>query len=684
MASGKKFTRAHAIAISAGLSVALVGGGIAVAQNADLPNVGGIEKDAQCGAVDPAGSPVAFGTAKGGPWTQDDLEFWEGSGLMPGGKVFRSYAVRNLDARALRITIDLSKSETTSLGYFAIGANVGPVSGDAAAADPATITYPGAPDAPQAEVPAQGFKWLIGDQVPTTLTTDQRGSHLVQVVVPSGSYIPITDWVAVPNDYTWTSPGQQVNPSWAFTAEPGTIENGVFVPAADDAPNFIPIGCETKPDNETFEPTPATGQNDTPVSLALNSEPLPEELVANAGELPQGTTFEYITAPDTAKPGDQNVVIKVTYPDTTFDELTVPVTVEAPAPSTTPASSTMSATPESSSPASQAESAPSSPVSTTSGTSQDVSTALTKPATPSETKVPTSPQTSVTTTTITTVSPVSPASSTPVSTPVSTAVSPTPVSTTVSTPVSTTVSPTVSTPSQATSPSTRPTKVTVTTTETETTPVTASPTSKAPEPTSSTVPSGTFADRLTPEPVDNPEKVIAGTVPDPKRYIKATSSLPTLTTFTFKNPQPDFATPGDKTTTIVITYPDGSIDEVAITIPVIAKDAEPAPQPAAPNGSSWKELSPRCQNAIIGGGVVGGLGILLAVVSQLRIPALDAQVRALNTQIQQSLGIFNPQVAVRADNASSVIGGVLGATIFLASLGTTLGACKLELESSSK
>lgn len=661
MASRKKLTRAHAIAISAGLSVALVGGGIAVAQNVDLPNVGDIAQNAECKDVDPTASPIAFGTAKNGTWTQEDLEFWEGSGLMPGGKVFRSYAVRNLDARALRITVDLSKSETTSLGYFAIGANVGPVSGDAASTDPATITYPGAPDAPQAEVPAQGFKWLIGDQVPTALTPEQRGSHLVQVVVPSGSYVAITDWVAVPNDYNLTSPGQQVNPSWALTAEPGTIENGVFVPAADDAPNFIPIGCDAKPDNETFEPTPATGENGTPVSLVPNAEPLPEELVGNASELPQGTTFEYITGPDTTKPGDQDVVIKVIYPDTTIDELTVPVTIEAPAPvttpvpvttsapATTPAPGTTSTTPGSSTSTSKAETAPASPVSTTSGTSQDVST---------------SQQTPVTTTTVTTVSPLSPVSSTPVS--------PNPVS------------PSAPTPSPEPSPATSTTKVTVTSTEKVTAPVTASPTSKAPEPSSAVAPSGTFADRLTPEPVDNPEKVIAGTVPDPKRYIKATSSLPTLTTFTFKDPQPDFATPGNKATTIVITYPDGSFDEVAITIPVITKDAEPAPQPAAPSGSSWKELSPRCQNAIIGGGVVGGLGVLLAVVSQLRIPALDAQVRALNTQIQQSLGIFNPQLAVRADNASSVIGGVLGATIFLASLGTTLGACKLELKGGSK
>ena len=81
----------------------------------------------------------------------------------------------------------------------------------------------------------------------------------------------------------------------------------------------------------------------------------------------------------------------------------------------------------------------------------------------------------------------------------------------------------------------------------------------------------TDADKNTPTAKD--QTVNKGETPDAKGSIGNVSDLPSGTTFEYKTPV-DTNTPGDKDATVVVTYPDGSKDEVPVKVTVKAPHAD--------------------------------------------------------------------------------------------------------------
>ncbi|MDK8245097.1 Rib/alpha-like domain-containing protein, partial [Corynebacterium sp. UMB10321] len=107
------------------------------------------------------------------------------------------------------------------------------------------------------------------------------------------------------------------------------------------------------------------------------------------------------------------------------------------------------------------------------------------------------------------------------------------------------------------------------------------------------------SDADTYDPQGKGQTVETGKKPEPKDNVEDADSLPEGTTFAYKK-DPDTTTAGDKPVTVIVTYPDGSTDEVQATVKVQEpKKEEPKPQPEQPKKSDADTYEPQVQDKTV-------------------------------------------------------------------------------------
>ncbi|MDK8364867.1 Rib/alpha-like domain-containing protein [Corynebacterium sp. UMB10119B.1] len=103
------------------------------------------------------------------------------------------------------------------------------------------------------------------------------------------------------------------------------------------------------------------------------------------------------------------------------------------------------------------------------------------------------------------------------------------------------------------------------------------------------------------DPQGKDQTVETGKKPEPKDNVKDADKLPKGTTFKYKE-DPDTTTAGDKPVTVIVTYPDGSTDEVEATVKVEdpkTEDPKPKPKPEQPKKSDADTYEPQVQDKTV-------------------------------------------------------------------------------------
>ena len=389
------------------------------------------------------------------------------------------------------------------------------------------------------------------DEVPVTVKVKPQSDEFT----PTGQDVPakhgetpnaadgITNKGDLPagTTYDWKTP--------VDTSTPGDKPGTVVVTYPDGTKDEVPVTVKVKPQSDEFTPT---GQD---VPAKHGETPNAADGIANKGDLPAGTTYDWKTPVDTTTPGDKPGTVVVTYPDGTKDEVPVTVKVKPQSDEFTPVGKDVPAkhgdTPNAADGISNKGDLP---AGTTYDwkTPVDTSTPGDKPGTvvvtyPDGTKdevpvtVKVQPQTD---------------DYDPQAKPVAVDHGATPnagdgIANKGDLPAGTTYD--WKTPVDTSTPGTKPGTVVVT----------------YPDGTKDEVPVpvtvGEQADLYTPVGQDVPAK--HGETPAASQGIANRGTLPAGTTYDWKTPV-DTSTPGDKPGTVVVTYPDGTKDEVPVTVHV--------------------------------------------------------------------------------------------------------------------
>ena len=465
------------------------------------------DKDGNSGYIDPVTGKVIYNTV----WhVAGELNQANGTWAEFNAPTVKGYTPSQAKVAAEEVTAE-TKNATVDITYNPVaptGQNVTTKVGEVPDADQGIANKGDLPDGTK-------YSWKTTPDV----TTEGNKPAVVVVTYPDGSKdeVPVTIHVTNPTTDAdkYTPEGQDVNTKTGVVPDPAEgIKNKGDLPDGTkytwkDTPDVTTEGNKpavvvvTYPDGSkdevpvtihvTTPTTPTDADKYTPEGQDVNTKtgvvPDPAEGIKNKGDLPDGTKYTWKDTPDVTTEGNKPAVVVVTYPDGSKDE--VPVTVHVTTP-TTPTDADKY-TPEGQD------------VNTKTGVVPDPAEGIkNKGDLPDGTKYTWKDTPDVTTAgdkpaTVVVTYPDGSKDEVPVTIHVTTPTTP------------------------------------------------------------------TDADKYTPEGQDVNTKT--GVVPNPAEGIKNKGDLPDGTKYTWKD-TPDVTTVGDKPATVVVTYPDGSKDEVPVTIHV--------------------------------------------------------------------------------------------------------------------
>lgn len=217
------------------------------------------------------------------------------------------------------------------------------------------IDVPLGAKAPSADTAIANKKDLPGDakyEWKTTPKTDKRDKVPATVVVTykdgSKDEVAVTVNVTAKDAEVYTPTAKPI--TTGIGAEPNPADG---IGNKNELPGTTKYTWKTKPDTSkagdstgvilVTYPDNSTDEVRVPVKVLTNAQqytpkakpieawtgdtPKASDGIANKGDLPKGTKYDWEKKPDTSKPGDTNGVVKVTYPDGSVDRVTVPVRV---------------------------------------------------------------------------------------------------------------------------------------------------------------------------------------------------------------------------------------------------------------------------------------------------------------------------------------------------------------------
>ena len=237
-----------------------------------------------------------------------------------------SFPLNTGDAELFPNGID--KTTTFRADLYPVDVDEGNARGSRIAADSFTVLVGWAPVYEETEgAPGEALK--SGEPSFDNTTTDEvekePGENLPS---PVQSY-EIPDTFQVPEGYTVDLDEQtgEVTVTFPEGTEPGTEFNVPVRATLEDGTKTIGSADFKVADLDDAAKYSPEGQDQT---VKQDETPDPKNNIQNPGDLPEGTTFEYEEAPDTSTPGDKPVKVIVTYPDGTQDTVDATVKVADP------------------------------------------------------------------------------------------------------------------------------------------------------------------------------------------------------------------------------------------------------------------------------------------------------------------------------------------------------------------